>query len=158
MTSVHNIGVIVPDLEAAIAFFTELGMQVEARARIEDPSVDRAVGIDGVRCAVAMLRTPDGHGRLELAQYLAPEAIVVEPPTASTVGMHRVTFQVDDVDDTVARLGAHGAELVGDVVEYGDSYRLCFVRGPGEIFVGLCQRLGGIPGRAGAGSGTTGVG
>jgi catechol 2,3-dioxygenase-like lactoylglutathione lyase family enzyme len=142
VTSVHNVGVIVADLDAAIAFFAEVGLQVEGRAQIEDPSVDRAVGIDGVRCAVAILRTPDGHGRLELAQYLAPEATVAEPPTASTVGMHRVTFEVDDVDDTVARLGAHGAELVGDIVRYGDSYRLCFVRGPGGIFVGLCQRLG----------------
>ena len=142
MTSVHSVGVIVADIEAAIAFFAELGLQVEGRAQIGGPSVDRAVGIDGVRCAVAMLRTPDGHSRLELAQYLAPEATVAEPPAASTIGMHRVTFLVDDVDDTVARLRAHGAELVGDIVNYGDSYRLCFVRGPDGIFVGLSHRLG----------------
>ena len=118
-------------------------MELEGKAQIEGPWADRTVGLDGVRCDIAMLRTPDGHGRLELAKYRTPTAISAGPknPPHNTLGMHRVMFAVDDVDATVAGLRAHGAELVGEVVQYQDSYRLCYVRGPEGIIVALAQQL-----------------
>ena len=138
-----NVGIIVEDLDAAIAFFTELGMELEGEAQIEGPWADRSVGLDGVRCDIAMMRTPDGHGRLELAKYLNPEANRTRPSAAyNTLGMHRVMFAVDDIDATVAGLRTHGAELVGEVAQYQDSYRLCYVRGPEGIFVALSEQLG----------------
>ena len=126
-----NIGIVVNDLEAAIAFFTELGMELEGKAQIEGLWADRTVGLDGVRCDIAMMRTPDGHGRLELARYHTPAAIDARPqnPPPNTLGMHRVMFAVDDIEDVVARLRTHGAELVGELAQYEDSYRLCYVRG-----------------------------
>lgn len=137
-----NVGIIIDDLEAAIAFFTELGMELEGTAQIEGPWADRSVGLDGVRCEIAMMRTPDGHGRLELAKYLHPAAIGAEPAAAyNALGMHRVMFTVDDIDDTVTRLRAHGAELVGEVAQYEDSYRLCYLRGPAGIFVALAEQI-----------------
>ncbi|MBV1850854.1 VOC family protein [Catellatospora sp. NEAU-YM18] len=139
-----NVGIVVDDLEAAIAFFVELGMEVEGRARIEGGWADRTVGLDGIRCDIAMMRTPDGHGKLELAKYRNPEAIGAEPksPPPNTVGLHRVMFAVDDIDDVLARLrGAHGAELLGEVARYGDSYRLCYLRGPEGIIVALAEQL-----------------
>jgi catechol 2,3-dioxygenase-like lactoylglutathione lyase family enzyme len=137
-----NVGIIVDDLEAAIAFFTELGMDLEGKAQIEGLWADRTVGLDGVRCDIAMMRTPDGHGRLELAKYLTPAAIGARPSAAyNTLGMHRVMFVVDDIDATVAGLRAHGAELVGEVAQYQNSYRLCYVRGPEGIFVALSEQL-----------------
>ena len=138
-----NVGIVVDDLEAAVAFFVELGMELEGKAQIEGPWADRTVGLDGVRCDIAMLRTPDGHGRLELAKYRTPTAISAGPknPPHNTLGMHRVMFAVDDVDATVAGLRAHGAELVGEVAQYQDSYRLCYVRGPEGIIVALAQQL-----------------
>ncbi|WAE76645.1 VOC family protein [Streptomonospora nanhaiensis] len=139
-----NVGIVVDDLEAAIAFFTELGMELEGRAQIEGPWADRTVGLDGVRCDIAMMRTPDGHGRLELAKYHSPAPIGAGPhnPPHNTLGMHRVMFAVDDIEDVVARLRTHGAELVGELARYGDSYRLCYVRGPAGIIVGLAEQLG----------------
>ena len=137
-----NVGIVVDDLEAAIALFEELGMEVEGRAEIEGPWADRTVGLDGVRCDIAMMRTPDGHGRLELAKYLTPAAIRARPSAAyNTLGLHRVMFVVDDIDATVAGLRTHGAELVGEVAQYQESYRLCYVRGPEGIFVALSEQL-----------------
>lgn len=139
-----NVGIVVGDLEAAIAFFGELGMELEGKARIEGPWADRTVGLDGVRCDIAMMRTPDGHGRLELAKYHTPAAIGGGPrnPPHNTLGMHRVMFAVDDIDAAVDGLRAHGAELVGQVAQYQDSYRLCYIRGPEGIIVALAEELG----------------
>jgi catechol 2,3-dioxygenase-like lactoylglutathione lyase family enzyme len=138
-----NVGIVVDDLEAAVAFFVELGMELEGKAQIEGLWADRAVGLDGVRSDIAMMRTPDGHGRLELAKYHTPAAIGAGPhdPPHNTLGMHRVMFSVDDIDDVVARLRTHGAELLGEVAQYGDSCRLCYVRGPAGIIVALAQQL-----------------
>ncbi|MGI5122047.1 VOC family protein [Marinactinospora thermotolerans] len=138
-----NVGIVVADLEAAIAFFVELGMELEGEARIEGLWADRTVGLDGVRCDIAMLRTPDGHGRIELAKYLAPAAIGAgsHNPPHNTLGMHRVMFAVHDIEDVVARLRTHGAELVGELAQYEDSYRLCYVRGPEGIIVALAEQL-----------------
>jgi catechol 2,3-dioxygenase-like lactoylglutathione lyase family enzyme len=144
-----NVGIVVDDLEAAIAFFGELGMELEGEARIEGPWADRTVGLDGVRCDIAMMRTPDGHGRLELAKYHTPAAIGAGPdnPPHNTLGMHRVMFAVDDIDATVAGLRALGAELVGEVAQYQDSHRLCYVRGPEGIIVALAEQLSDGPSR-----------
>ncbi|MEV6490383.1 VOC family protein [Actinoplanes sp. NPDC051633] len=133
-----NVGIVFDDLEAAIAFFGELGMELEGRAQTEGSWAGRTVGLDGVRCDIAMMRTPDGHSRLELAKYHTPAAIAgPRNPPHNTVGMHRVMFAVEDIEDVVARLRAHGAELVGELVRYEDSYLLCYVRGPEGIIVGL---------------------
>ncbi|MFC8511339.1 VOC family protein [Streptomyces sp. NPDC057411] len=139
-----NVGIVVEDLDAAVAFFTELGMEVEARAEIEGLFADRTVGLDGVRSEIAMMRTPDGHGKLELAQYRTPAATVDGSPNPppNTLGLHRVMFAVDDIDDTIARLGRHGAELLGQVARYEDVYRLCYLRGPSGIIVALAEEIG----------------
>ena len=138
-----NVGIVVDDLEAAIAFFVELGMELEGKAQIEGLWADRSVGLDGVRSDIAMMRTPDGHGRLELAKYHTPAAVSAEPenPPPNTLGLHRVMFAVDDIDDVVARLRAHGAELLGELAQYEDSYRLCYVRGPEGIILALAEQL-----------------
>jgi catechol 2,3-dioxygenase-like lactoylglutathione lyase family enzyme len=138
-----NVGIVVDDLEAAIAFFGELGMELEGKAQIEGLWADRTVGLDGVRSDIAMMRTPDGHSRLELAKYHTPAAVGAEPenPPPNTLGLHRVMFAVDDIDEVVARLRAHGAELLGELAQYEDSYRLCYVRGPEGIIVGLAEQL-----------------
>jgi catechol 2,3-dioxygenase-like lactoylglutathione lyase family enzyme len=137
-----NVGIVVDDLNGAIAFFAELGMELEGEAQVEGLWADRAVGVDGVRSDIAMMRTPDGHGRLELAKYRNPEAVGTESPNPpNTLGMHRVMFTVDDIDDTVARLRGHGAELLGEVAQYEDSYRLGYLRGPAGIIVALAQQL-----------------
>jgi catechol 2,3-dioxygenase-like lactoylglutathione lyase family enzyme len=139
-----HVSVVVDDLEAAIAFFAELGMELQGKAPIEGPSVDRLNGLDGVRVDIAMMRTPDGHGRLELTKFHTPTAISAEPRNAlgNTLGLRSIMFAVDDIDATVAGLRARGAELVGDVVQYQDSYRLCYVRGPEGIIVALAEQLG----------------
>jgi catechol 2,3-dioxygenase-like lactoylglutathione lyase family enzyme len=139
-----NVGIVVEDLDAAVAFFTDVGMELEGRADIEGEFADRSVGLDGVRSEIAMMRTPDGHGRLELAQYRNPAAIGATPPSPppNTVGLHRVMFAVDDIDATVARLRTHGAELLGDIARYEDSYRLCYLRGPEGIIVALAEAIG----------------
>jgi catechol 2,3-dioxygenase-like lactoylglutathione lyase family enzyme len=138
-----HVGVVVDDLKAAIAFFRELGMELEGETLVEGSSVDHLVGLDGVRADIAMMRTPDGHGRIELTQYQTPPTISAEPANAppNTFGIRNIMFAVDDLDDVLARLRAHGAELVGEVVQYEDKYRLCYVRGPEGIIIALAQQL-----------------
>jgi catechol 2,3-dioxygenase-like lactoylglutathione lyase family enzyme len=118
-----NVGIVVEDLDAAVAFFTELGTELEGQAQIEGLWADRTLGLDGVRSDIAMLRTPDGHGKLELTKYHAPATVGAEPenPPPNTLGLHRVMFAVDDLDDIVARLRAHRAELLDEVAQYEDS-------------------------------------
>jgi catechol 2,3-dioxygenase-like lactoylglutathione lyase family enzyme len=139
-----NVLIVVDDLEATIAFFVELGMELEGQATVEGPSVDRVVGLDGSRSDIAMMRTPDGHGRLELDKFQTPPAVRVEPVNApvNTLGIRRIMFAVDDIDEVLARLQNIGAELIGEVVRYEDSYRLCYVRGPDGIMVALAEELG----------------
>lgn len=139
-----NVGIVVDDLKAAIAFFTELGMELEGEAEMQGPVADGCTGLDGVHCDIAMMRMPDGHGRFELAKYRAPAAIDIgqRDRPHNTLGMHRVMFAVDDIDDVVERLRPHGAEVVGSIVQYEDSYRLCYIRGPEGVFIGLAQELG----------------
>jgi catechol 2,3-dioxygenase-like lactoylglutathione lyase family enzyme len=139
-----HVSVVVNDLEAAIAFFAELGMELEGKAPIEGPWVDRINALDGVRVDIAMMRTPDGHGRLELTKFHAPTAVRVEPENAlgNTLGLRSIMFAVDDIDAAVAGLQARGAELIGEVAQYQDSYRLCYVRGPEGIIVALAEQLG----------------
>jgi catechol 2,3-dioxygenase-like lactoylglutathione lyase family enzyme len=138
-----NVGIVFEDLAAAVAFFLELGLELEGEMQVEGRWVDRCVGLDGVRTAIAMMRTPDGHSKLELMKFLRPAAISPEPKNASanTLGIRRIMFAVDDIDDVVARLRTHGAELLGDVVQYEDSYRLCYVRGPEGIIIALAEEL-----------------
>jgi catechol 2,3-dioxygenase-like lactoylglutathione lyase family enzyme len=138
-----NVAIVVEDLDAAVAFFTELGMEREGGGQIEGVWADRTVGLDGVRSEIAMMRVPDGHGRVELTRYLSPTAVSANPqrPPPNTLGLHRVMFAVDDIDDTVARLHSHGAELLGEVAQYEDSYRLCYLRGPEGIVVALAEEL-----------------
>jgi len=138
-----NTGIVVDDLTAAVAFFEELGMELEGKAQVEGPWADQCVGLDGVRCDIAMMRTPDGHSRLELAKYLSPAPTGDGPGSTphNTVGMHRVMFAVDDLDDTVTRLRPHGAEIVGEIANYQDIVRICYLRGPDGIFVGLSEFL-----------------
>ncbi|MFJ5260576.1 VOC family protein [Streptomyces sp. NPDC088387] len=139
-----NVGIVVEDLDAAVAFFVELGMELEGRATVEGPVADKCTGLDGVRCDIAMVRTPDGHSRLELAKYLSPEAITDGPRNKphNILGTHRVMFAVDDLEDTVARLRPHGAEIVGEIAQFEESYLLCYLRGPEGVIVGLAQQLG----------------
>ena len=138
-----NVGIVVDDLDAAVAFFTELGMKLEGRMAIEGSWADNVVGLDDMRSEIAMMRIPDAPGRLELAKYHTPEAITPEPEItpANTLGLHRVMFAVDDIEDVIARLRTHGADLVGEVAQYEDSYRLCYLRGPAGIIVALAEQL-----------------
>jgi catechol 2,3-dioxygenase-like lactoylglutathione lyase family enzyme len=139
-----NILIVVEDLEAARAFFAELGMELEGETTVEGPWVDQVVGLDNVRADIVMLRTPDGHGKVELSRFHRPPAVRAEPENApsNTLGMRRIMFMVDDLDDVVERLRAVGGELVRDIAQYEDIYRLCFVRGPEGIIVGLTEQLG----------------
>ena len=139
-----NVGIVVEDMDAAVAFFVELGMKLEGRSQVEGAFADQCTGLDGVRCDIAMLRTPDGHSRLELAKYHNPAAINAEPRNRphNIVGTHRVMFAVDDIEDTVARLRPHGAELLGQIARFEDIYLLCYLRGPDGIIVGLAEQLG----------------
>jgi catechol 2,3-dioxygenase-like lactoylglutathione lyase family enzyme len=138
-----HVGIVVDDLEAAIAFFVELGMELEGKALVEGRWVDRVVGLDGVRSEIAMMRTPDGHGRLELTKFHTPTAVSAEPENApgNRLGLRNIMFAVDEIDATVAGLRAHGAELVGEVAQYQHSYRLCYLRGPEGIIVALAEQL-----------------
>ena len=139
---IDNISIVVDDLKAATEFFVELGLQREGEATVEGRWVDRIVGLDGVRSDIAMLRTPDGHGRLELTKFHTPPATTAEPNApVNRLGMGRIMFAVDDMEDVLARLQAHGADLVGEVVQYENSYRLCYVRGPEGIIVALAEQL-----------------
>ena len=138
-----NVLIVVEDLEAAKAFFTELGMELEGEATNEGPWVDRIIGLDDVRCDIAMMRTPEGHSGIELAKFHTPPAVRAEPENAptNTLGLRRIMFAVEDVDDVVARLRTHGAELVGEIAQYEDVYRLCFVRAPEGFIIGLAEQL-----------------
>ena len=138
-----NVLIVVEDLDAVISFFVELGMELEGKGPIEGRWVERIIGIDDVRQDVAMLRMPDGHGRIELAKFHQPKAISPDPPNApaNTLGIRRIMFAVDDIDDTVARLRTHGAEVVGEIVQFENVYRLCYVRGPEGIVIGLAEEL-----------------
>jgi catechol 2,3-dioxygenase-like lactoylglutathione lyase family enzyme len=138
-----NVLIVVEDLDAVIAFFVELGMELEGKGPVEGRWVEQVIGIDDVRQDVAMLRIPGAPGGIELAMFHAPKAVSPEPKDApaNTLGIRRVMFAVDDIDDVVARLRDHGAELVGEVVNYENVYRLCYVRGPEGIIVGLAQQL-----------------
>ena len=138
-----NVLIVVDNLEAAKAFFAELGMELEGEATNAGPWVDRVVGLNDVRADIAMMRTPDGHSRLELAKFHTPPAVSAEPERAptNTLGIRRIMFAVDDVDDVVARLRSHGAELVGEIAQYEDVYRLCFLRGPDGIIIGVAEEL-----------------
>jgi len=138
-----NVLIVVNDLEAAKAFFAELGMELEGEMTVEGPSVDRLVGLQNVRATLALMRTPDGHGRIELDKFHTPEAIRTGPENApvNALGIRRVMFSVNDIDGVVARLLAYGAELVGEVVQYEDTYRLAYVHGPEGIIIGLAEEL-----------------
>ena len=138
-----NVLIVVDDLEATKAFFAELGMELEGETQVEGPSVDSTVGLEGVRADIAMMRTPDGHGRVELTKFHTPPPVSVAPDSApvNTLGLRRIMFAVADLDDVVARLRGHGAELVGEIARYEDQYRLCFLRGPEGIILGLAEQL-----------------
>ena len=139
-----NVLIVVDDLEAAKAFFAELGMELEGETTVEGRWVDRVVGLNDVRADIAMMRTPDGHGKVELSKFHTPPAVRAEPEDtpSNALGMRRIMFTVDDVDDVVARLRSHGGELVGEIAQYEDIYRLCFLRGPAGIIIGLAEQLG----------------
>ena len=137
-----NVGIVVDDLDAAVAFFTELGLEVEGKAQVEGLSVDNTLGLDGVRSDIVMMRTPDGHSRLELSKYHTPAPAKSGNPAPNTLGLHRLMFAVDDIDAAIARLRTHGAELIGEVAQYEDTYRLCYLRGPAGILLALAQQIG----------------
>ena len=150
VTRMDNVGIVVEDIDAAIEFFTELGLELEGRtppsAPIQGDWADGVTGLRGMRVEIAMMRTPDGHSRLELSRFLAPAVVAdhrtVSPRPVNSLGYLRVMFAVDDLDDTLARLGKRGAAIVGKVVQYQDMYRLCYIRGPEGILIGLAQQLG----------------
>jgi catechol 2,3-dioxygenase-like lactoylglutathione lyase family enzyme len=139
-----NVLIVVDDLEGAIAFFTALGLEREGQATVEGRPVDRLVGLEGVRSDIVMMRTPDGHGRVELDKFHTPPAVRAEPEDApvNALGIRRIMFAVDDIEAVLARLRTQGAELVGEVVQYEESNRLCYVRGPEGIMVALSEQLG----------------
>jgi catechol 2,3-dioxygenase-like lactoylglutathione lyase family enzyme len=137
-----NVLIVVEDLDASIAFFAELGLELEGRATVEGESVGRLIGLEGVISEIAMMRSPDGHG-IELDKFHTPPAVKAGPPNApvNTLGIRRIMFAVDDIDGVVQRLRGHGAELIGEVVQYGDTHRLAYVRGPEGIMVALAEEL-----------------
>lgn len=138
-----HVTVVVDDLPAAIAFFTALGMSLEGEQPVGGSMVDRLCGLEGVQADIAMMRTPDGHGQVELTKYRNPELVGIEPAVAppNTLGLRQIMFAVEDLNDTVARLRPHGAELIGEIVQYEDMYRLCYLRGPAGIIVALAEEL-----------------
>jgi catechol 2,3-dioxygenase-like lactoylglutathione lyase family enzyme len=138
-----NVGVVVDDMAEAKSFFEALGLELEGETSVEGRWVDQVVGLDGVNCDIAMMRTPDSHGRLELTKFHTPAAVSAEPHNApaNTFGIRRIMFAVEDIEATIARLEAHGAELMGEIARYENSYRLCYVRGPGGMIVGLAEQL-----------------
>ena len=138
-----NMGIVVESLDTAISFFAELGLELEGRGTIEGEWAGRVTGLRGQRVEVAMMRTPDGHGRLELSRFLTPPVVADHRNVpVNTLGYLRVMFTVEDIDDTLARLLQRGAQLVGEVVQYEDTYRLCYIRGPEGLLIGLAQELG----------------
>lgn len=138
-----HVSVVVSDLASASAFFVELGMSQEGKAAVEGPWVDSINGIEGIQADIVMMRTPDGHGRLELTKFRNPELVKMGPAIAppNALGLRSVMFTVENLDDTVARMHAHNAELLGEVAQYEDLYRLCYMRGPGGIIVALAEEL-----------------
>jgi catechol 2,3-dioxygenase-like lactoylglutathione lyase family enzyme len=138
-----NVLIVVDDLEAVKAFFAELGMELEGQMQVEGRFVDLLVGLENVRSEIAMMRTPDGHGRIELDKFHAPAAVRTEPKNTpvNTLGIRRIMFTVDDIDEVLERLRAHGAELIGEITQYEDMYRLCYIRGPEGIIVALAEQL-----------------
>ena len=138
-----HISIVIEDLPAAISFFTALGMSVEGKAQVEGPTVDRLNAIDGVRAEIVMMRTPDGQGRLELTKFGNPALVELQPAVAppNALGLRSVMFAVDSLDEAVTRLNGEGGELVGEVVQYEDVYKLCYMRGPGGIIVALAEEL-----------------
>ena len=138
-----NVGIVVDDLPATIAFFRELGLELEGRATIEGDWAERVTGLRDMRVEIAKMRTPDGHGRLELSRFLTPPAVADHRNApVNALGYLRIMFAVEDIDDTVARLRKSGAQLVGDVVQYEDVYRLCYIRGPEGLLIGLAEQIG----------------
>jgi len=138
-----NVGIVVEDLKAAIAFFAELGLVLEGETTVESPWVDQTIGLHAVKADIAMMKIPGGHGRLELSKFHRPTAVSAEPKNApaNTLGIRRIMFAVLDIDNVLARLRTHGAELVGKVAQYEDKYRLCYVRGPEGILLALAEQL-----------------
>ncbi|EMI47367.1 glyoxalase/bleomycin resistance protein/dioxygenase [Rhodopirellula sp. SWK7] len=151
MKRMDNVGIVVENLDTAVAFFTELGLTLEGRMRIEDEWAGRVTGVRDQRVEIAMMITPDGHSRLELSRFDAP-AIASDHRTApvNSLGYLRVMFAVDDIDDTISRLGKLGASVVDEIVNYNDIYQLCYIRGPEGILIGLAQQLGEQPSHADA--------
>jgi catechol 2,3-dioxygenase-like lactoylglutathione lyase family enzyme len=138
-----HVGIVVDDLADAVAFFAQLGLELQGESPVEGGWVDRVVGLEGVRANIAMMQTPDGHGRIELAKFHTPPGRGGEwHAPANTPGIRHITFAVDDIDDVVARLQARGAELVGEVERYENIYRLCYIRGPEGIIVELAEQIG----------------
>jgi len=138
-----NVGIVVDDLDAAIAFFIELGLELEGRGVVEGEWAGRVTGLGDQHVEIAMMRTPDGHSRLELSRFIRPSVIEDHRDApVNALGYLRVMFAVEDIDDTLKRLRSHGAQLVGDVVRYEDVYRLCYIRGPGGLLIGLAEELG----------------
>jgi catechol 2,3-dioxygenase-like lactoylglutathione lyase family enzyme len=138
-----NVGIVFDDLDAAVAFFLELGLELDGRMTVEGEWSDRIVGLQGQRVDIAMMRTPDGHSKLELMSYQTPAMISPEPKNApaNTLGIRRLMFAVDDIEDTITRLRTHGAELVGEVVRFEDLFLLCYLRGPEGVIVALAEEL-----------------
>ena len=143
LKGMDNVGIVVDDLAATIEFFRELGLELEGRAMVEGEWAGRVTGLGDQRVEIAMMRTPDGHSRLELSRFLTP-SVVADHRNApvNALGYLRVMFAVDDIDDTLARLRKHGAQLVGEVVQYEDVYRLCYIRGPEGLLIGLAEQIG----------------
>jgi catechol 2,3-dioxygenase-like lactoylglutathione lyase family enzyme len=140
---VDNVGIVVESLDAAISFFAELGLELEGRTMIEGDWSGRVTGLRDQRVEIAMMRTPDGYGRIELARYLTPPSVVDHrSDPVNALGYLRVMFAVDDLDDTLTRLRKHGAQLVGEVVQYEQAYRLCYIRGPEGVLIGLAEQIG----------------
>ena len=140
-----NVLIVVEDMQAAKALFAELGMELEAETTVEGDWVGQVIGLPGVKAEIAMMRTPDGHSRVELSRFHTPAAVRTEPahPPSNALGLRRIMFTVDDVDDAVARLVKHGVQLVGEIAQYEDAYRLCFVRAPEGFILGLAEELSG---------------
>ena len=138
-----NVGIVVEDLKAAIAFFAELGLELDGEQTVEGEWVDRIIGLPGARSDIAMMRTPDGHSRLELTKFHNPPAVAtgMRDAPANALGIGRIMFAVDDIDDVVRRLSAHGAELIGEIVQYERMYRLCYLRGPEGILLALAEEI-----------------
>jgi catechol 2,3-dioxygenase-like lactoylglutathione lyase family enzyme len=137
-----NVGIVVDDLDETIDFFRELGLELEGRTMVEGEWAGRITGLGDQQVEIAMMRTPDGHSRLELSRFISPDIIADHRDApVNALGYLRVMFAVDDIDDTLERLGKRGARLEGELVQYKDAYRLCYIRGPGGLLIGLAQEL-----------------